>query len=255
MGAMAAMAFEGLGPAADAWHVGWAVEAMEGRQGVALVVPDLFEACARILHRREDGRRWRDVDPTIVEGDGRDAWARVGEGMMASGSLEPDQVDVLVEVLAEHTAPGALCHYGLWVGWGGLRRSSSGAIYSPAGHGPLRRRLHERRARRAAGGWRDRQVLVEDFVAACPERSWWGGRDMILFDGPLDAVRAVGTPSVVAGVDRQSPQWWWPDDRRWFVATEIDDGWSYVAGSRALIDQVVDGELLEATEVAFTDPW
>jgi hypothetical protein len=39
---------------------------------------------------------------------------------------------------------------------------------------------------------------------------------------------------------------WWPDDRAWCVATEIDLGWTYVGGSAALISDVVANPRLEA---------
>lgn len=48
----------------------------------------------------------------------------------------------------------------------------------------------------------------------------------------------------------QSPNLWWPEDRSWCVATEIDFGWTYVGGSAGLIDEVVavgDLEALPAT--------
>jgi hypothetical protein len=44
----------------------------------------------------------------------------------------------------------------------------------------------------------------------------------------------------------QSPNLWWPDDRAWCVATEIDFTWTYVGGSVACIEQVLDDPELEA---------
>jgi len=75
-------------------------------------------------------------------------------------------------------------------------------------------------------------------------QAWWGGRDMGLFDGPVVAVAVIGRPSIPAAfqdeptLDRRSPQWWWPTDRAWFVASEIDDPWTYIAGPAALLDAV-----------------
>ena len=39
---------------------------------------------------------------------------------------------------------------------------------------------------------------------------------------------------------------WWPDDRAWFVSTEIDFMWTYVAGSRECVDDVLGDSVLEA---------
>lgn len=46
---------------------------------------------------------------------------------------------------------------------------------------------------------------------------------------------------------------WWPEDRSWCVATEIDFGWTYVGGSQALIDAVVTCVDLEALPARVTD--
>lgn len=34
----------------------------------------------------------------------------------------------------------------------------------------------------------------------------------------------------------QSPSLWWPEDRAWVVATEVDFAWTYVGGSEAVVD-------------------
>jgi hypothetical protein len=39
---------------------------------------------------------------------------------------------------------------------------------------------------------------------------------------------------------------WWPEDRAWCVATEIDFTWTYVGGTRECIQQVIDDPELEA---------
>lgn len=44
----------------------------------------------------------------------------------------------------------------------------------------------------------------------------------------------------------RSPNMWWPDDRAWCVATEIDFQWSYVGGSSACIEQIFTDPELEA---------
>lgn len=44
------------------------------------------------------------------------------------------------------------------------------------------------------------------------------------------------------------PNLWWPEDRAWCVATEVDFCWTYVAGTRSSIDAVLADEGLEALE-------
>ena len=56
------------------------------------------------------------------------------------------------------------------------------------------------------------------------------GRGYLLFQGPLDGVMAFldrrGTPFW-----EDSPNVWWPEDRAWYVATDIDLYDTYVGGS------------------------
>lgn len=44
------------------------------------------------------------------------------------------------------------------------------------------------------------------------------------------------------------PSLWWPPDRDWFVATEIDFRWTYVGGSRECIDRILADIRPEALE-------
>jgi hypothetical protein len=68
-------------------------------------------------------------------------------------------------------------------------------------------------------------------------------RDLFLFHGTVGEV--LTTFSQVDWIYR-SPNLWWPDDRAWCVATEIDFTWSYVGGSSACIEQILGDSELEA---------
>lgn len=48
----------------------------------------------------------------------------------------------------------------------------------------------------------------------------------------------------------QSPNLCWPDDRAWFVASEIDFDSTLVAGTRTLVNELVAHHVLEAVEIA-----
>jgi hypothetical protein len=69
------------------------------------------------------------------------------------------------------------------------------------------------------------------------------GRNLLLLQG---AVGDVLTTLSDADWSYRSPNLWWPDDRAWCVATEIDFTWSYVGGSSACIEQVLTDPDLEA---------
>ena len=70
------------------------------------------------------------------------------------------------------------------------------------------------------------------------------GRDYLLFQGPLDAVMSF-LDHFPRGWS-QLPSIWWPDDRAWCVATEIDNPDTYVGGSDACIERILSCRDLEA---------
>ncbi|MDT0235408.1 hypothetical protein [Curtobacterium sp. BRB10] len=50
-----------------------------------------------------------------------------------------------------------------------------------------------------------------------------------------------------------TPQMLWPEDRGWVLATEIDWDFTIVAGSRGLIDAVLEDPRLEAFAIVDSD--
>ena len=73
-------------------------------------------------------------------------------------------------------------------------------------------------------------------------------RSHLLLRGPLGDIDAL-----FDRLGHQSPNVWWPDDRAWFVATEIDLAWTYVAGSAPAVDAVLADGGLEALPAGPTD--
>ena len=68
-------------------------------------------------------------------------------------------------------------------------------------------------------------------------------RDMLLLHGRLqDALQTLNE----IGWSYLGPNLWWPEDRAWFVATEIDFNWTYVGGTRDCIQSILDDPQLEA---------
>lgn len=245
--------FKGLRPAPDTEHARWVAEEVGdpflGRVGV----PTGFEGYLRILHPRPDGRSWAQADPAALlpDGDPLDIFARVNDAV--SGSLDPAVVDALLPALKGATTTPDDCHYGLWVGWGWFG-SASGAIYGWDRRWPswLRRRT-ERRLEREH---RQRMEPIEVFVESCAVIPRTGGHDVWLFDGPVRAVASIGTPWRHDGsLRRESPQWWWPEDRAWFLSTGIDDLWTHIGGPRKLLDAVLSDDRIEAVEVPEDSRW
>ena len=71
-------------------------------------------------------------------------------------------------------------------------------------------------------------------------------RGYLLFRGPLEAVMSF--TNTVGWT--QSPNIWWPADRAWCVATEIDLFDTYVGGSEACIEAILKCPDLEALPTA-----
>ena len=67
-------------------------------------------------------------------------------------------------------------------------------------------------------------------VTPNPQRSY------LLFSGPIE--KAAGW--------LDGPNIWWPDDRAWCVASEIDLPYSYVGGTKDLVEEILGDPALEA---------
>ena len=72
-------------------------------------------------------------------------------------------------------------------------------------------------------------------------------RDYLLYFGPTEAV----TASLSLADSGQTPNLWWPEDRAWCVATEIDLAWTYVGGPAAMVKQLLADDRIE---VVAADP-
>jgi hypothetical protein len=110
------------------------------------------------------------------------------------------------------------------------------------------------------------QVLLAQ--TSTPDRGWfcvwegWGGMTRPSFEArvrrPMRAYWLMHGP-LVAVVDgfgafgAQGPSIWWPDDRAWCVATEIDYRWTYVGGTGQLIDDLIADPDLEVLPSTLTD--
>ena len=228
---------------------------MTGGGGVTSVVPSTFDAFARIHHRIHNVERWATFAPEYLV-RGTEMYDYVGsklEFIDGDGNLDAEDVDALVLPLAAATTTPHDCHYGLWDGWGWVRpgsmhRRSTFVWSSQADAATHARALQDALEAEMAPVW--------SFAVTCPVEPWWGGRSTILFDGPLEAVSSIGRPSAEeVGLRRQCPQWWWPADRAWFVGTDIDHPWTYVAGSRALVDAILASSQWESVAVEPADRW
>ena len=206
---------------------------------VASLVPDGYEAFARILHPawrvRDTGKglkrspvRWGEVaairgtvEHRLMQWPGVWDMPRFGLetiDLLAEAGLAPIEAPDhgrlptvaarrLREVLAKHVRPTAKCRFAVWTGWG--RQYKAGV---PGNTG---------RIRTGAGDW-------DVFLAPLKRLGF----------GFLDAPAGLHFPAGMV----------WPPDRGWFVATDAGVDSTYVGGSQTLIGRLLEHRHLEAWE-------
>lgn len=223
---------------------------------ITIVVPAGFGAYARVLHpvqTADNGDRlvrWADVAawsgmplrpdaqfhsialPPAAPG-GPPPYGSQGP---QAGSLWRPDAEVLAAIGRDWTATPEDCWFCVWdgFGWGSV---STFAVLTETG--------------------RPREIIQEPARDPVPgpvragPRVHLPHRDYFLYTGPAEAVGALAS---LDGTGGQCPNLWWPADRAWCVASEIDLPWTYVGGSRELIDAILADERIEALPAAPQDP-
>ena len=214
---------------------------------VSSVVPGGFQAYARVLHPaeraepgREDKVRWAEVaawsgmalnsDSQFAsialppnEPPGPAPWA----GRPQQGSLDAGDAAALVDILAGHTGTPGHCWFGVWDGYGW----DNTVVLTPQDSRGVPLKVPD---------------PVPASVRAGP-RVRLPNRDYLLYEGGVDGALAF------VDSQRQTPNLWWPADRSWFVASEIDLAWTYFGGSAELVRRVASDSRLEVLPASATD--
>jgi hypothetical protein len=228
----------------------------DGEYTVALVVPAGFEAYARVLHPAEspdNGERlvrWAEVAAwsglplrndaqfhsiALPPHEPGGAPPFGGQGPR-QGSLYVPDAEALAAIARHWTRTPQDCWFCVWdgFGWPGFTMSAS-----MTESGAPTEFVEQPRRDPVPGPVRD------------GPRVRLPHRDYLLYRGTAAAV------SEVAGLDGtwdQCPNLWWPADRAWCVASDIDLQWSYVGGPRGLIDAILADDRIEALPAAPDDP-
>lgn len=233
------MGFEGLTPSEDVAPAAWIAGGLAPfGQGVGSLIPDGYEAYARVLHPAwapgvtERPVRWAEVaawSGRILHGAAQfRALARPGAGVGRpswfgdpphQGGLIEFEAQALAEVLRAHTSTPDGCWFCLWDGYGFLSPPDSATF------------LGDPRLPRVRLPHRDYHLLHGPVEAAA--RFQWG---------PAPPPRFQDGPNL-----------WWPEDRAWFVASEIDLDSTYVGGSPDLLALLLADARLEAVPSARDD--
>ncbi len=190
-------------------------------QDTGSIVPTGFEAYARVFHPLESGGRWSDL-------------ARQN-GRIAHSQMQLHRISAPPGTPTEGREPN--------VSWGALpipERKTLIDLLTPETTTPDRCWF---------AVWEGFGGLDRGDVA---ERIRLPGRSYLLTTGPVE--KALDRVPAVDAFDwGVSPNLWWPDDRAWVVATEIDFAWTYVGGTRTTIDAVLADRRLEALEALLGD--
>ena len=224
----------------------WVEEGLGSRFAlVEALVPRGFAAYARIFHPAytQDDRpvRWAEVA----------AWAgRTAHPLMAfkrisaprqgfgigeapwyenpnEGRLNEGEAGSLAEFLADFTGTASRCFFAVWDGYGQFSGGGMG-ILSTSGGIPLSP---------------PSEVLTSQRIKGV-------GRDYLLYEGRLSAISSFFSTRFWHG----GPNIWWPEDRRWCVATDIDLNSTYIGGSEACIEALPNHPWLEVMPATLDAP-
>ena len=223
------------------------------------IIPPGFEAYARIFHpaTRRVGEvtvpvTWREIadanlrayHPEMQFGalvmrvgtptryNDRQPQPGLFDGWPRTGTISLEIAQSLVDILRGHTTTPERCWFAAWEGFGSLEDGSM--VIATIDGGKTERPPPD---------------LYREKPSQHPTLKL-PGRGYYLAKGSLAA--ALET---VYGMkwSYQSASLWWPDDRAWCVATEIDFDWTYVGGSKECIAAVLSSPDLEALPAQVND--
>jgi len=213
---------------------------------VGFVVPDGFEAYARILHpaRRKLGAEWvplrwseiaqargKTMHPEVAlyalidhaDTYDHDYWSSIsdGEGVWwpaSEGALPATEALALLAILRHATASTDDAWFLIWEGYGNLGRWIEGLPRGGIHLAPMPP---------------DAPAELKGKIGAY--------RRYIVLRGPLDALSTW-----LEWRHDQVPSYLWPDDKTWVVVTEVDGFSTYVGAPRGCIDLILRSPFLEA---------
>ena len=265
-----------LHPASDDSAASWIEETIGPfGSGVRALVPPVFEAYARILHPAwaadRTPVRWATVaawsggsahamaefEPMARE-RGRPSVARPFTAPPHDGALPPATLEALSDVLARYTAMPDRCHFGLWEGYGWIDWMAVEMRLAAKLGLPNRTYLLFEGPLVAISdlGWRE-DLSDGSLRTRALDRRPIGFRERAsAFVWPKETEKVGHRPPASSDVTlhRESPNLIWPDDRSWFVASEIDLDSTFVGGSTGLINELLGDGRLEAWPARPADP-
>ena len=269
-------------PAESAEPADWLVKRLQDfAVNILSVIPSGFEAYARVFHpaskvtctedmgqeSTSEPLRWADIAALTGRTPHRSMqWASIQGSYPAlndytklkagdvyieaptEGSLPLELSQTLWPIFKQHTKIPDACFFAIWEGFGGLPKY----VYeAPAFEIPERRfylfRDPIQTVEQSFYTGAEPDTLETTFTAFSEEEAALPPEKLQeQIQTLLDALNAL-PPRY------QSANLWWPEDRSWCVATEIDFNTTYIAGSQALIDALLAHPELETYQAQPTD--
>jgi hypothetical protein len=234
--------------AGDARAADWLTRSAGDRYTVHAMVPDVFEAYARVFHPAtlcEREVRWADV----ARANGRTMHGAAEWGQLTGSwqlrqqaglwETEPDTGPTperlalrLAKILAGHTNAADRCRFGVWEGLG----AGQVVVF-------VREGVSEEERKRIQAARQEELDAEDSFVRAAPTFDM-PGRRMHLLCGPLADIARFYR------IGANAPSVWWPDDRAWCVGNDVDLMSTYFGGTAAAVEAVVNDPELEAVVIA-----
>jgi hypothetical protein len=249
-----------LRPSGQLSETEWLAERLSSKHQVSSIVPAGFAAYVRIFHpamlAHAQPVTWSDVArrtggivhplaqfhalSRIALGSGGNS--DLGISAPESGNLSPELLKALCELLGQHTSTADSCWFCIWEGNGWIDGVSSVSIVFTRRDSSQDRPIQLQTPLISP----DQAMLAP--VLRLPNRNYY------VFEGHLDAARNIGyTLEGSNFLVACSPNLFWPKDRAWCVATEVDLFCTIVAGSETLAESLVSDGRLEAWCVSAHD--
>jgi hypothetical protein len=166
-----------------------------------------------------------------------------------AGHPPTELVERVAETGAAHTSTPDRCWYAIWDGYGWF---NGGAMYWTRTRKTVIGRLLARRQLRAVERRHNGQRQRLQTEAATIPRLLLPQRSYYLLVGRVSYASRVQAPNVTMS-ESQPPNLWWPDDRSWCVASEIDLPVTYLGGPSDFIERVLRDAGDLATRVTTDD--
>lgn len=247
-----AMVYRPPRPAGSAEPAYWLTDRINlwGQHWVTNLVGAGFPAYARLLHPLDDhpgSQTWA----AVARANGRTMhpsvqWDRIqpaGQGLQSGrgqpgdpmwGELNTWALEELCAILTGHTTTPRTCYFAVWQGRG-LDQERTLITAYPLGAPRIP-------PEPAPAEW---QLDFNGPTFALPGRN-----DYWLFEGHVTEAVRIGRWNTERWFSAQTPQFFWPADHTWCVATEIDEDSTVIGGSSELVDQLCASEDLEVLQIA-----